>query len=142
MADDSQRLVIVSNRGPAQFERDAEGNRVVSRGGGGLVSALTDLVSHRPALWIASALSDEDIAVSAEAGGPVEPCPVEQLLLLRGGAGMPAEAFTLAGQAAASRDQAGTAAPTARRPGSSRSRRRSPSPRPTDGGSSAVSASV
>src|ERR687891_2365323 len=72
MADDSQRLVIVSNRGPAQFERDAEGNRVVSRGGGGLVSALTDLVSHRPALWIASALSDEDVAVSAEAGGPVE----------------------------------------------------------------------
>jgi len=62
-------LVIVSNRGPAQFERDADGNRVVSRGGGGLVSALTDLVSHRHALWVASALTDEDVAVSAEAGG-------------------------------------------------------------------------
>jgi len=66
------QLVIVSNRGPAQFERDAEGNRVVRRGGGGLVSALTDLVSHRRALWIASALTDEDVAVSAEAGGPVD----------------------------------------------------------------------
>ncbi len=67
-----QRLVIVSNRGPAQFARDAQGNRVVSRGGGGLVSALTGLVSHRQALWIASALGDEDVAVAAEAGGPVE----------------------------------------------------------------------
>ena len=54
--DDERQLVIVSNRGPAQFARDAEGNRVVSRGGGGLVSALTGLVSHRKALWIASAL--------------------------------------------------------------------------------------
>jgi trehalose 6-phosphate synthase len=72
MIDQGQRLVIVSNRGPAQFERDGEGNRVVSRGGGGLVSALTDLVSHRRALWIASAMTDEDVAVSAEAGGPVE----------------------------------------------------------------------
>jgi trehalose 6-phosphate synthase len=72
MSPESRRLVIVSNRGPAQFERDEEGNRVVARGGGGLVSALTDLVSHRRALWIASALTDEDAAVSAEAGGPVE----------------------------------------------------------------------
>jgi trehalose 6-phosphate synthase len=69
---EEDQLVIVSNRGPAQFERDAEGNRVVSRGGGGLVSALTDLVSHRRALWIASALTDEDVAVCTEAGGPVE----------------------------------------------------------------------
>ena len=72
---DSERggLVIVSNRGPAHFERDAEGNRVVSRGGGGLVSALTDLVSHRRALWIASAMTEEDVAVGEEAGGgPVE----------------------------------------------------------------------
>ena len=72
MTPEGQRLVIVSNRGPAQFERDAEGNRVVSRGGGGLVSALTDLVSHRRALWIASTITDEDVAVGAEAGGPVE----------------------------------------------------------------------
>jgi trehalose 6-phosphate synthase len=72
MNDSGQRLVIVSNRGPAQFERDREGNRVVSRGGGGLVSALTDLVSHRRALWVASAMTDEDVVVSAEAGGAVE----------------------------------------------------------------------
>src|ERR1700761_9689489 len=64
-------LIIVSNRGPAQFVRDEDGNRSVSRGGGGLVTALSGLVSHRDALWIASAMSEEDILASEEAGGPV-----------------------------------------------------------------------
>ena len=35
-----QRLVIVSNRGPAEFDRGADGERGVRRGGGGLVTAL------------------------------------------------------------------------------------------------------
>jgi trehalose 6-phosphate synthase len=65
-------LVIVSNRGPAQFERDESGERVVTRGGGGLVTALSGLVSHRSALWIASTLTEEDVVVSEEAGGPVK----------------------------------------------------------------------
>jgi trehalose 6-phosphate synthase len=68
-----QRLVIVSNRGPAQFERSPDGERVVRRGGGGLVTALSGLVAHRGALWIASAMTDEDIAVAREAGAsPVQ----------------------------------------------------------------------
>jgi trehalose 6-phosphate synthase len=62
-------LTIVSNRGPAQFEREAGGARTVRRGGGGLVTALSDLVSHRRALWIASAMTDEDVAVTREADG-------------------------------------------------------------------------
>jgi trehalose 6-phosphate synthase len=68
-----QRLVIVSNRGPAQFERELGGERTVQRGGGGLVTALSGLVAHRGALWIASAMTEEDVAVSREADGqPVE----------------------------------------------------------------------
>ena len=58
-------LVIVSNRGPAQFQRE-DGERTVRRGGGGLVTALSGLVAHRKALWIASAMSDEDVAVARE----------------------------------------------------------------------------
>ena len=73
MAD--QRLVIVSNRGPAQFERGPDGERVVQRGGGGLVTALTGLVAHRDALWVASAMTEEDVAVAREADG--EPITVE-----------------------------------------------------------------
>ena len=69
---DRDPLIIVSNRGPAQFDRDEDGELVMRRGGGGLVTALSGLVSHRDALWIASAMTDEDIAVSEEQGGPVE----------------------------------------------------------------------
>jgi trehalose 6-phosphate synthase len=67
-----ERLVIVSNRGPAQFERESDGERVARRGGGGLVTALSGLVSHRKALWIASTLTREDVAVANQADGPVE----------------------------------------------------------------------
>ena len=43
---DSSPLIIVSNRGPLQFDRDENGERTVRRGGGGLVTAL--LSSHGP----------------------------------------------------------------------------------------------
>ncbi|HET7510374.1 MAG TPA: trehalose-6-phosphate synthase [Solirubrobacterales bacterium] len=69
---DSSPLIIVSNRGPLQFDRDENGERTVRRGGGGLVTALSGLVSHRDALWIASAMTDEDVAASAEQGGLIE----------------------------------------------------------------------
>jgi trehalose 6-phosphate synthase len=64
-----ERLVIVSNRGPAEFTRDDDGERRVQRGGGGLVTALSGLVAHRGALWIASAMTEEDVAVAREAEG-------------------------------------------------------------------------
>ncbi len=70
--DEAPPLIIVSNRGPAQFDRDAEGNRVISRGGGGLVTALTGLATHRRVLWVASAMTAEDVVVAREAGGPTE----------------------------------------------------------------------
>jgi len=70
-----EQLVIVSNRGPAEFERDATGARIVRRGGGGLVTALTGLATHRDVLWIASAMGEEDVAASREARG--KPTEVE-----------------------------------------------------------------
>jgi len=68
-----QRLVIASNRGPAQFELGDDGERVLQRGGGGLVTALSGLAAHRGVLWVASAMTDEDLEVAREAEGePVE----------------------------------------------------------------------
>src|SRR5205809_3662190 len=64
-----RRLIVVSNRGPASFSRDEDGRRVARRGGGGLVTALRSLVSHHDVTWIASAMTDEDHAVAAEADG-------------------------------------------------------------------------
>jgi trehalose 6-phosphate synthase len=57
-------LVLVSNRGPATFQ-DGEARR----GGGGLVTALQGLVHHRQAVWVASAMSDEDAQMSERHGG-------------------------------------------------------------------------
>jgi trehalose 6-phosphate synthase len=64
-----RKLIVVSNRGPVTYRRDDSGNRVASRGGGGLVTALRSLVEHHDVTWIASAMSDEDRAVVEEAGG-------------------------------------------------------------------------
>src|SRR5436305_12872747 len=71
------RLVLVSNRGPATFERDEDGELRAMRGGGGLVTALTGLVNHRDALWIASAMTDEDAEKSREHGGGAFECKVD-----------------------------------------------------------------
>jgi trehalose 6-phosphate synthase len=62
---DGGPLVLVSNRGPVTFGPDGE----VRRGTGGLVTALTGLASHREVTWIASAMTDEDVAAAERNGG-------------------------------------------------------------------------
>ena len=66
MGEREERLIIVSNRGPAEFGRGPDGERTINRGGGGLVTALTGLATHREVLWVASAMSEEDAVVAEE----------------------------------------------------------------------------
>jgi len=62
-------VVLLSHRGPVSFERNETG-RTASRGAGGLVTALTGLVSDLPdAVWVCAADSEEDVAVAAEHDG-------------------------------------------------------------------------
>src|SRR6201996_9381897 len=63
-------LVLVSNRGPVTFQEGGE----IKRGTGGLVTALIGLASHRPVTWVASAMTDEDVAAAERNGG--RPFPV------------------------------------------------------------------
>jgi trehalose 6-phosphate synthase len=63
-------LVLVSNRGPVTFQPGGE----IKRGTGGLVTALIGLASHRPVTWVASAMTEEDVATSEHHGG--RPFPV------------------------------------------------------------------
>jgi trehalose 6-phosphate synthase len=63
-----RHLIIVSNRGPVTYARDETG-RTARRGGGGLVTALAPLVSRQDVTWVANAMTQEDGAVAAEAGG-------------------------------------------------------------------------
>jgi trehalose 6-phosphate synthase len=62
--DGTRPLVLVSNRGPVTFEDDGS----MSRGTGGLVTALTGLASYRAATWIASAMTQGDAERAHEAG--------------------------------------------------------------------------
>jgi trehalose 6-phosphate synthase len=66
-----RQLIIVSNRGPVTYDRDASGNRVERRGGGGLVTALRGLRDHHDVTWIASATTDEDRVVAEERSAEV-----------------------------------------------------------------------
>src|ERR687898_2757680 len=70
-------LVLVSNRGPATFERDQSGELTASRGGGGLVTALTGLAEHRDPVWVASAMGPADVEVSRAHGGGSFDCEVD-----------------------------------------------------------------
>ncbi|MEX2253339.1 MAG: trehalose-6-phosphate synthase, partial [Thermoleophilaceae bacterium] len=70
-------LTLVSNRGPATFQRSPDGSLEPLRAAGGLVTALAGLVHHRDALWIASAMSDEDAEASEAHGGRSFECDVE-----------------------------------------------------------------
>jgi trehalose 6-phosphate synthase len=58
-------LVLVSNRGPVTYQEDGS----VKRGTGGLATALIGLASHRDAVWIASAMTEQDARVAQEHGG-------------------------------------------------------------------------
>src|SRR5215218_5207084 len=69
MSQTDSKLVLVSNRGPATFARDEAGKLTATRGGGGLVTALTGLVHHRDALSLASAMSQVEIEMAGSYGG-------------------------------------------------------------------------
>ena len=56
----NRKLIIVANRGPVTFRYDENGERTYSRGGGGLVTALTGLAQHVEATWVAAADTDAD----------------------------------------------------------------------------------
>jgi trehalose 6-phosphate synthase len=72
------RTIVVSNRGPVTFTRTEAGEREHSRGAGGLVTALNAVLRRAEnAVWIASAQSEEDVAVSKEPA----PYEVEDLLI-------------------------------------------------------------
>src|SRR5215210_5257972 len=66
-------VVIASNRGPVQFDLAEDGEVEGSRGGGGLVTALTGALSGTGGLWVASAMTEGDrIATERAPGGRIE----------------------------------------------------------------------
>lgn len=58
-------VVVLSNRGPVSWRRDADGALQARRGAGGLVTALVPALAATGGTWIATALSDTDAEAAA-----------------------------------------------------------------------------
>jgi trehalose 6-phosphate synthase len=61
-----RRLIVAANRGPVQFHLDPSGEPVVTRGPGGLVTVLTEVLRAQQGTWVAAALGDEEAKLAAE----------------------------------------------------------------------------
>ncbi|HUF00411.1 MAG TPA: trehalose-6-phosphate synthase [Anaerolineales bacterium] len=55
-------LILASNRGPVTLRQNESGNLEYQRGSGGLVTALTAVLQHAEARWVACAQTEEDEA--------------------------------------------------------------------------------
>jgi trehalose 6-phosphate synthase len=58
--------VVAANRGPVSFHDDPSGEPVVTRGPGGLVTVLTEVLRHHHGTWVAAALSDAERRLAGE----------------------------------------------------------------------------
>jgi trehalose 6-phosphate synthase len=76
-------VIVVSNRGPFRFSRNADGSFAAQRGAGGVVSALLPLLANRDdATWVAAAIDDDDVAATAAGAPPPQPGVHARLLPL------------------------------------------------------------
>jgi trehalose 6-phosphate synthase len=66
---EDERLIVVSNRGPLSFRHSRSGDWRISRGSGGLVTALAELGRLAPVTWISAAMDSADRDAAATLGG-------------------------------------------------------------------------
>ena len=67
--DASQRIIIVSNRGPVSFDVNPETDKIESRpGAGGVVSGLLSATQGRAVTWVALAMNDAERAIARRHG--------------------------------------------------------------------------
>jgi trehalose 6-phosphate synthase len=66
-----QRLILASNRGPMEYHVQPDGVPQARRGSGGVVTALSGLVSRVDFTWIASAMSEGDRRIAESNPGAI-----------------------------------------------------------------------
>jgi trehalose 6-phosphate synthase len=69
-----KNLIVVSNRGPVEFQHEND-SIIMKRGAGGLVSTLLPLVEALDGVWIASAMTKGDSEVARRYPGNKVPIP-------------------------------------------------------------------
>lgn len=65
-----RQVIIASNRGPVEFQREHNGRLTTKRGPGGVVTALASLAKDIPLTWVATALTEGDRAAFPEVRSP------------------------------------------------------------------------
>ncbi len=66
---DGKRLIIASNRGPVQYDLQADGSLSANRGSGGMVTALMAASKVVPVTWVAMAMTEGDRRAAAQTDG-------------------------------------------------------------------------
>lgn len=69
---DNRRLIIASNRGPVQYDLEADGTLSAQRGAGGMVTALMATARILPMTWVAMTMTEGDRRAAAETNGPLK----------------------------------------------------------------------
>ncbi len=64
-----RRLILVSNRGPVDYRIGKDGKMRLSRGSGGVVTALSAVSRYVELTWVSSAMGEGDRRVAAENAG-------------------------------------------------------------------------
>ena len=58
--------MVAANRGPVSFHADPSGEPVVTRGPGGLVSVLSEMLRSRQGVWVAAAQGEEEERIASQ----------------------------------------------------------------------------
>ena len=72
-----RRLILASNRGPVEYNVEAEGRLQARRGSGGVVTALSSLTQYVDFTWISSAMREGDRRAAEEAQGERIKSPIQ-----------------------------------------------------------------
>ncbi|MCI0439189.1 MAG: trehalose-6-phosphate synthase [Chloroflexi bacterium] len=72
----NRNLILLSNRGPVEYQTSADGQVHARRGTGGVVTALNTLTRHVRFNWVASAMGEGDRKVAENAEGASIPSPI------------------------------------------------------------------
>jgi trehalose 6-phosphate synthase len=78
-----RRLILVSNRGPVEYQLSPEDNLQARHGSGGVVTALSTLIDYVDFTWVSSAMGEGDrrVAKQAEDGRVKSPLTGQKLYL-------------------------------------------------------------
>lgn len=72
-ATGGRRLIVVSNRGPVEYQDGGDGRQEAVRGAGGVVTALAALERLGPLTWLAAPVTDADRRIALGLSAPAGP---------------------------------------------------------------------